>query len=91
MRTVLLRISGRAQGVGYRVWAVATARRLGLRGWVRNRVDGSVEAFLAGADDAVATMIEACRTGPRLASVTDVAVSDATDDGSVGFTERPTG
>ena len=42
---VNLRITGRVQGVWYRGWAVDNAIALGLRGWVRNRFDGSVEAF----------------------------------------------
>ena len=64
MRSALVRITGRVQGVGYRAWAIETATRLRLRGWVRNRADGSVEAFLIGDDDAVAAMIEACGQGP---------------------------
>ena len=90
MRSVRLRITGRVQGVGYRAWAVGTARRLGLRGWVRNRADGSVEALVTGDGDAVAAMIEACREGPLAARVAEVAVSDDEDDGSPGFTPRPT-
>ena len=90
MQTVRLRISGRVQGVGYRAWAVATARRLGLRGWVRNRRDGSVEALVSGDEDAVAAMIEACRDGPFAARVAEVAVSEEADDGTPGFTPRPT-
>jgi acylphosphatase len=43
MKTVRRRGSGRVQGVGYRVWAVDTATSLGLRGWVRNRTDGTIE------------------------------------------------
>jgi len=90
MRSVRLRITGRVQGVGYRAWAIETARRLGLRGWVRNRSDGSVEALVIGADDALAAMIAACREGPRAAKITEIAVGDAADDGSEGFTPRAT-
>jgi len=41
-KTVRLHITGRVQAVGYRLWATRTAASLGLRGWVRNRADGSV-------------------------------------------------
>ena len=90
MRSVRLRITGRVQGVGYRAWAMDTARRLELRGWVRNRADGSVEALVIGEDATVAAMIEACREGPLAARVADVAVSEAEDDGSFGFSPKPT-
>jgi len=90
MRCVRLRITGRVQGVGYRAWTVETATRLGLRGWVRNRAGGSVEAVATGSADAVSALIEACRRGPALARVSDVDVSDGEDDGSEGFTPRST-
>src|SRR5580692_5803626 len=61
MKAVRLIITGRVQGVGYRDWAITTARNLGLRGWVRNRTDDSVEALIAGEDAAVAAMIEGRR------------------------------
>jgi acylphosphatase len=89
-RSVQLRITGRVQGVGYRAWALQMASRLGLRGWVRNRRDGSVEALVIGEEDAVDRMIEACREGPYGARVANIAVSDAGDDGSLGFTSKPT-
>jgi len=88
MRAALLRITGRVQGVGYRAWAIETAVRLRLRGWVRNRSDGSVEAHIIGGEDAVAAMIEACRTGPFAARVTGVRISEAADDASEGFRPR---
>ena len=69
-----LRISGRVQGVGYRDWAMDTARTLGLSGWVRNRVDRSVEALVVGDDDAVVNIFEACRRGPALARVDAVDI-----------------
>ena len=87
---VRLRITGRVQAVGYRAWAIETATSLGLRGWVRNRRDGAVEALASGSEEAVAAMIKACRRGPPAARVADVAVVDAEDDGSLGFTTRPT-
>jgi acylphosphatase len=90
MRSARLHITGRVQGVGYRAWALQTALRLGLRGWVRNRADGSVEALVIGGEEAVAAMIEACREGPFAARVGEVSVSDADDDGSDAFTPRPT-
>jgi len=90
MTTVRLRITGRVQGVGYRAWTVQEGARLGLRGWVCNRHDGSVEALVTGTDDAVADMVAACREGPYAARVIDVVTEDAREDGSVGFTAKPT-
>jgi acylphosphatase len=90
METVRLRITGKVQGIGYRLWAMRTAERLGLRGWVRNRSDGSVEALVTGTPGAVAAMIEASRGGPRGAQVTEVAVVPDEDDGSIGFRMLPT-
>ena len=89
-KTVRLRITGEVQGVGYRIWATRTAAGLRLRGWLRNRFDGSVEVLATGAADAVAAMVEACGHGPRAAQVTAVAVSDAEDDGSRDFGALPT-
>lgn len=89
-RSVRLRILGRVQGVGYRAWAIDAALRFGVRGWVRNRNDGSVEALVSGADDAVAAMIEACREGPFAARVRGLTVEEAEDDGSDNFAPRPT-
>ena len=90
MRSVRLRITGRVQGVGYRAWMMRQAGALGLRGWVRNRSDGSVEVLATGAPDAVAALVEACRLGPYGARVTAVTVADAEDDGSLGFAALPT-
>lgn len=90
VETARLRITGQVQGVGYRLWATRTAASLGLRGWVRNRTDGSVEALVTGAPKAVAAFIEASRKGPIGAHVRDVTITPNKDDGSVGFVARPT-
>jgi len=54
--TWLVRVRGRVQGVGYRDSCVRYAQLNGLRGWVRNRRDGSVELTLQGPQSAIATM-----------------------------------
>ncbi|OWW22343.1 acylphosphatase [Noviherbaspirillum denitrificans] len=86
-----LRISGLVQGVGYRVSFEAQARALQLAGWVRNRRDGSVEAVVDGAPDAVERITAWSRRGPAEARVTEVVVSEI-DDASVAgvFEVRPT-
>ena len=86
-----MRITGRVQGVGYRAWAMREAGRRNLRGWVRNRLDGTVEILLSGAEADVASMIEACREGPFTAQVDRLLATEEDDDGSTGFTARPTG
>jgi acylphosphatase len=84
-------ISGRVQGVGYRDWTITTARRLGLSGWVRNRMDGAVEALIVGDDQAVGQMIDACRRGPPAARVDNVDIEPVDLDVlPQGFTQLPT-
>ena len=89
-RTIRLIVTGRVQGVGYRFWAERMGRNLGLRGWVRNRADGTVEILATGADEAVSALVEACGIGPRAATVAAVELADAADDGSTGFAMAPT-
>jgi acylphosphatase len=71
-----LKISGRVQGVGFRYSMAKEAERLGVTGWVRNRRDGTVEAVLDGAPDAVGALLIWTRRGPRGASVTDVLAEE---------------
>lgn len=77
METARLLIYGRVQGVGYRAFIAEEAERLGARGWVRNRTDGTVEALIGGGAEIVQAMIAACRRGPRMAVVTNVEVLPA--------------
>jgi acylphosphatase len=84
-----LKISGRVQGVGFRYSMSEEARRLGVAGWVRNRRDGTVEAVLDGATDAVDAILAWARRGPRGASVTDVEVAEIPENFE-RFELRPT-
>jgi acylphosphatase len=69
-------VSGRVQGVYYRASTQQQARCLAVAGWVRNRPDGSVEAWLEGAPDAVEALLAWMRRGPEGARVTDVTVTE---------------
>ncbi len=80
-----LLISGRVIGVGYRDWMVARAEELGVDGWVRNRVDGRVEALVCGDTAAVEELARLCRRGPRLASVIEIEESIAEPPKEPGF------
>jgi len=84
-----LLITGRVQGVGFRFYMERKARELGVTGWVRNRRDGSVEAIIQGASEAVEAMIAWARRGPPSAVVADVRVTDASGDFAT-FEARPT-
>jgi acylphosphatase len=83
-------VSGRVQGVWFRGWTVETAAGRGLRGWVRNRRDGRVEALLIGPPEAVEAVIRACHAGPPAARVDGIERAPAADDGSADFSQAPT-
>jgi acylphosphatase len=83
--TVSVRIRGRVQGVWYRGWTEEQAALRGLRGWVRNRRDGSVEALFCGPSAIVQDMIDACWKGPPAARVEAVEQGDAADFKGSGF------
>jgi acylphosphatase len=71
---VRARVTGRVQGVSYR-WATrATARSLGLTGWVRNEDDGSVLLEAEGEPGAVERLVAWLGKGPPGARVAGVAV-----------------
>lgn len=80
MRVVRLTIRGNVQGVGYRAFVEDEAVARGLKGWVRNRSDGSVETLIAGESQAVEAMIAVCRGGPRSARVDAVEIAEADEN-----------
>jgi acylphosphatase len=89
-RTCRLTIRGQVQGVWFRESMRLEAERLGVTGWVRNRLDGTVEAIVQGQARAVEAMIAWARRGPEAAEVSGVEVADAQGD-FPGFEKRPSG
>ncbi|XWS66844.1 hypothetical protein CRYUN_Cryun05aG0235900 [Craigia yunnanensis] len=89
-KTVRVVIKGRIQGVFYRNWTIENATQLGLKGWVRNRRDGSVEALFSGIPDSVQEMEQRCRRGPPTAMVTGLQVFPSNDDPGTEFGRKPT-
>jgi acylphosphatase len=75
-----LLVRGRVQGVGYRNYIAYKAGVLGIRGWVCNRGDGSVEAVVQGTAEAIAEIIRCAERGPRAARVVRVETGDATGE-----------
>ncbi|KAH9604514.1 hypothetical protein KSS87_014249 [Heliosperma pusillum] len=83
-------IKGRVQGVFYRNWTIENASQLGIKGWVRNRRDGSVEALFSGNTEAVDEMMQRCRRGPPDAMVTAFQAHPCNEDPGISFERRPT-
>ena len=83
-RRLKAEIFGDVQGVGFRFFAERHARQLGLRGYVRNRPDGAVEAEAEGEAEALEQFLNQLRQGPRLAQIQDVRVSWVPYKGDLG-------
>lgn len=78
-------VHGRVQGVFFRDTLRRQALARGVSGWARNRGDGTVEAVFEGEEEAVESLVELCREGPRSARVDRVDVTDEDPEGLVGF------
>jgi acylphosphatase len=78
-------VSGQVQGVGFRYSCIEEARRIGVGGWVRNLVDGRVEAHVEGDEEKVVRLVEWLHEGPAYAQVESVEVSDADPLGTSTF------
>ena len=74
-------VEGRVHGVNFRAFTSEHARRLGLKGYVKNLPDGSVEAVIEGDPEGVQRLVEAIKKGPPAAYVTGLRVEE----------EKPTG
>jgi acylphosphatase len=75
-RTVHVLVHGRVQGVGFRAWVQHHAELHRLKGWVRNRRDGAVEAVFSGPSKEVEAVLAACRRGPAGARVDRVETAE---------------
>lgn len=68
----LIRVHGKVQGVGFRFFATRVARRLELKGWIKNQRDGTVDAVVEGESARIDEWLEEIREGPRFAEVTKI-------------------
>lgn len=82
-------VTGRVQGVFFRAWTKQQAEALAVRGWVRNRPDGHVEAHVEGEEEAVERMVEMLRHGPPAAEVENLRSWDADVCDFENFEVRP--
>lgn len=76
LATRLVRVCGRVQGVGYRHACVQQARALGITGWVRNRMDDSVEAMLQGTPEQLERMCDWMNNDMPAALVDSIEITD---------------
>ncbi|MBI2084861.1 MAG: acylphosphatase [Candidatus Aenigmarchaeota archaeon] len=76
MKRVFAKIHGIVQHVGFRNFVRGNARKLGITGWVKNSLDGTVEAVFEGEEQAVSELVEKCKQGPMLAMVEKVEVRE---------------
>jgi len=81
-------VSGRVQGVWYRQSCRREAASLGVAGWVRNNGDGTVEAVVEGAPEAVDQLVAWMRLGPPHARVAGVDLHPEPPHGEQGFRVR---
>jgi len=73
---VRVRIKGIVHGVSFRSSMAQVASELGVRGWVKNNPDGSVEAFLEGDERNVKRVVDWAKLGPPRARVDRVEVEE---------------
>jgi acylphosphatase len=85
MKTIRLTIKGKVQGVFYRATAKDVAGLLGIKGWVRNLPDNSVEITATATEDTLQKFINWCKQGPPKAKVDDVTVEELSPEEFNGF------
>lgn len=68
-----LNITGRVQGVGFRYFAAQKANEMGIKGWVKNAVDGSVIIVARGIEQEIKTFIDYLYIGPTRSRVDQIS------------------
>ena len=76
MKAIKIIIYGKVQGVGFRNFVFLHAKKLNIRGYVKNNPDGTVEAVFEGDEDNINKMIELCKKGPERARVNKIDIKD---------------
>lgn len=73
-------VSGDVQGVGFRQFVKYNARKLNIKGWVKNLPDGKVEVMLQGRDKELEKMVQVCKRGPMISNVKNVEIENLSDE-----------
>ena len=87
--SLIVRVEGIVQGVGFRDFLAMAAQHNRLDGWVRNRADGAVEALVSGKTKSVEAFVSAATRGPQGARVTAVDLTNSEPPSEKGFQRRP--
>lgn len=72
-------VEGRVQGVGFRYFAEREALRLGIKGWVRNTYEGTVELKACGSVEKIEVFLNYIRKGPPMAVVNNLKILEQTE------------
>jgi acylphosphatase len=76
LRQIHVFVSGKVQGVGFRAFTKENADEIGVKGWVKNLLDGRVESIMQGPSDAIDKLLAVVKRGPRSSRVDAVEVKD---------------
>lgn len=88
MKRLKIKISGRVQGVAFRHYAQTRASQTGIKGYVKNMPDGSVEIEAEGEEKALDEFVSWCRLGPDAARVEDINIQEIPVKGDKSFNIR---
>lgn len=72
MKRLRLVVKGRVQGVGFRYFTYVQASHYGLKGYVQNRIDGSVEIEVEGPENSLLSFVTELRKGPRYGHIDEI-------------------